>query len=104
MRKIKINCKRIYNTGVLYSTESNEISQIKRNLSEISERIKKLWTGTDNHNFIESFDAHIYDLTNLINYLDGNGKIMNDTALNHNQINVNFYKKIERSEKDEYRG
>ena len=35
-------------------------------------------------------------------FLEENGKILKDTALEHSQINSSFVAQIERSEKDEY--
>ena len=102
MRKIKFNCKQIYDTGTLYDAKIEEIREIKNEMANISNRIKENWTGDDNHNFLESFNAHIYDLTNIINYLEGNGKIMKDTALNHGKVNEEFFSRIERSDNNEY--
>ena len=102
MRDIKINCKKVYDTGIIYENELEKIKQIKEKLTNISSKIKEEWTGDDNHNFLESFNAHIYDLGNLMTFLEENGKILKDTALEHSQINSSFVAQIERSEKDEY--
>ena len=96
MRDIMINCKKVYEVGSLYKNKKEEIDMIENNLKSISDNIKEAWTGADSHNFTESFGAHIYELENLKNYLDGNSEILKNNALEHNQSNKAYASRLER--------
>ncbi len=96
MRDIVINCRKVYEVGSLYKNKSDEINIIENNLKKISDNIKSAWSGADSHNFIESFEAHIYELENLKNYLEGNSKLLKNNALEHNQSNNKYASRLER--------
>lgn len=102
MRELRINCKKVYDTGSIYGIEANEISEIKKRLDKISEEIGESWSGGDSHNFLESFNAHIYDLNNLINFLNGSEKILKNVALNHSRYNHDFIKRVKNNEQEEH--
>lgn len=100
MRELRINCKRVYDTGSVYGIGANELIEIRKRLNNISLDIKEIWSGGDSHNFLESFNAHIYDLNNLINFLNGSEKVLKNVALNHNRYNHEFVKRVENNERD----
>ena len=103
MHDIRINCKRVYDVGINFNEEASKLIEIKNNLTGISNRVKEAWTGDDRHNFLESFDAHIYELENIANYLKDDEKLLKNIALCHAQINEDFAKQTERSGEDEHR-
>ena len=98
---IKINCRKVYETGQEYQKDAEVIKEKAKKLQEISSSISKSWTGMDSHNFQLSFNEHIKSLDDLINFLEVNQDILKKSSLNHNIVDDNFKNKMKRSEIDE---
>lgn len=98
---IKINCRKVYETGLEYQNDADVIKEKKEKLQEISSSIDEAWTGMDSHNFQVSFNEHIKLLDNLISFLEENQEVLKNSALNHNIVDNNFKSKMKRSELDE---
>ena len=101
MRDIIINPKKTYDLGSIYQNNASEITVVLKKLTEISDKISKDWVGDDSHNFTESFNAHIYELNNFINYLNEYSKILKTDALSHSDTDNQFVKEVERSDLNE---
>ena len=101
IRTIKINCKHVYDSGLKYEKEAEEITNIQKKLLSAYSEIKKIWPGVDGHNFLVSFDSHITELNDLVSFLDEEAFILKGTALEHNQIDNEFVEKMKRSDIDE---
>ncbi len=99
--RLRINCKRVYETGVDYTNISEEITKIQEDLKKCHEEIENNWSGVDSHNFLVSFDKHITDLTQINKFLNFNADILKKNALEHSTIDNNFATKMERSELDD---
>lgn len=99
--RIRINCRKVYDNGVYYQDRSEEIINIQQELNNISSEIESIWGGADGHNFLVSFNTHINNLDQIINFLHDNGSLLKKNALNHNGIDNNFAAKMERSDIDE---
>ena len=100
--RIRINCKKVYDNGVDYIENSEEILEIQKDLKQISEDIKNAWKGADDHNFGVSFNKHIADLDLIIGFLSENGDLLKQNASGHEGIDNNFATQMERSEIHEY--
>ncbi len=98
---IKINCRKVYETGLEYENDAEVIRKKAEKLQEISSSIDEVWTGMDSNNFQVSFNEHIKSLDNLINFLEENQEVLKKSALNHNIVDNNFKNKMKRSEIDE---
>ena len=103
MHNIKINCKIVYDSGKNFADKSEKISQIAKRLNDSSDKIKEAWEGEDGHNFLESFNSHIFELGNVSNYLKDNGSLFKSIALNHGNVHEEFVRKAGRSDIDEHR-
>ena len=101
MAYIKINPRKVYETGMKYENWASDIAGYKKELETISDNINIAWSGDATHNFQVSFKAHIEKLTDIINALDYNGKILKENALNHSISDNNLGIKMERSDMDE---
>lgn len=100
-RGIKINCKRVYETGLNYNKEAEMVKQEQDKLNNISSEINNAWTGGDSHNFLVSFNEHIEALDEIIEFLDNNANILKRNALEHSNIDTNFTNDMKRSEIDD---
>ncbi len=100
-RGIKINCKRVYETGLKYNREAELIREEQQKLSEISNTISTIWTGGDSHNFQVSFNDHIKSLDEVINYLENKAMILKGNALDHSTVDNDFTNKMKRSDMNE---
>ncbi len=100
-RRIKINCRKVYDNGEEYQTVSDEIVEIQKRLDKISNDISSIWTGAAGNNFIVSFNRHIKNFDAVVNFLGDNGQLLKKNALEHGNIDGDFAQKVERSELDE---
>lgn len=98
---IKINCRKVYETGLEYENDAEEIRKKASKLQEISSSIDEVWTGMDSNNFQVSFNEHIKSLDTLIDFLEENQEVLKQSALNHNIVDNNFKSKMKRSELDD---
>ena len=99
--RFKINCKKVYDNGVYYIKESDDIKTIQKELDNISSEIAKIWGGEDGHNFIVSFNEHIKNIDAIVNFLGENGTLLKNNALEHSGIDNVLATKVERSDMDE---
>lgn len=98
---IKINTRKVYDSGVLYKNQGEVASSIKNNLMNIADDIEKNFTGPAGHNFLVSFRTHISKLDDVIMILDENGDILKENALGHGSEDNTFASNVERSDIDE---
>lgn len=98
---IKINCRKVYETGLELEKDAEVIKEKRKKLQEISDSINEAWKGMDSHNFQVSFNEHIKSLDEFIAFLNVNQEILKNSALNHNVVDNNFKNKMKRSEIDE---
>ena len=89
-KKIIINPKKVYEMGTKYKNEADEIKYKKRELEEIVYRISQIWKGTASVEFQASFSQHIYELTEIIDFLNDKSIILKASALEHNNNDNNF--------------
>ena len=99
--RLRINCKKVYETGVDYTNISEEIIKIQGNLKNSYQAIENNWSGVDSHNFLVSLDKHINDLEQIYSFLNYNGELLKKNALEHGTIDNNFATKMERSDLDD---
>lgn len=104
MGKLVINCRNVYEAGLKYNEKAEEVKEIEKNMTFISNKIELIWQGIDSHNFIESFNAHIYDLKNIESFLSNSGNVMKSVAIEHNEANDVFASKLERIERSDDNG
>ena len=100
-RKIKINCKRVYETGLKYTKQAELIMKEQQKLNAISGEIESAWTGADSNNFLVSFNKHIEELNNIMAFLNNESGILKANALEHSNIDINFTNKMKRSGMDD---
>ena len=99
--RIKINCKKVYDSGMDYISASEEITNIQKRLDKISNEVYDILGGAPGNNFIKSFNEHIKDFDAVINFLGDNGTLLKKNALEHGNIDGIFVTQMERSELDE---
>lgn len=98
MMPIKINCRKVYETGIKYQKAAETIKESQNELESISSEILSAWTGGDSNNFLISFNEHIKKLENIEDFLDSNGVILRGDALDHNTVDNDFSEQMKRSE------
>ena len=101
MSYIKINPRKVYETGMEYHTYADRVITDKAKLNGIKEKVAEIWTGEDSHNFGISFGSHIDELDEVINFLEAKSALLKENAFNHNTSDNNFKTKMERSDMDE---
>ncbi len=97
-KSIKINCKKVYETGLNYEQKAEILKRIQKDLDESKQKIEKSWKGKDYNNFVINFNNHINDLSYFINFLTNKGELLKNKAINHNAIDNNLSTKIKRNE------
>ena len=102
-RKIKINFRIVYDTGVSYEILSSDLKRIQEEMRAISNGVLEAWSGVDSQNFNISFLSHVEELNSLISFLEFKSDLLKKTALNHNAVDKEFLEKIKRSDMDEQR-
>ena len=100
-RGIKINCKRVYETGLKYNQKADLVKQEQDKLNKISSNIGSIWTGGDSHNFLVSFNEHIKALDEIADFLNEKANILKGNALEHSNVDTNFSNKMKRSDMNE---
>lgn len=100
-KSIKINCRKVYETGLSYDRASELVKENQKKLFQISSAIGNVWTGSDSNNFQVSFNQHIQSLDEIINFLTEKASILKGNALDHSTIDNNFSIKMKRSDIDE---
>lgn len=98
---IKINPRKVYETGIKYHNYADEVIEAQRNLGIIKDKLSTAWTGEDSHNFQVSFQNHIDLLDSVIDFLEEKSFTLKETALNHNTSDNNFKTTMERSDMNE---
>lgn len=99
---IKINCRKVYDTGLAYEDNAQQLSEIKKSLEDISSSVQNAWNGVDSTNFINKLNNHISSLDYLISFLNDKGKLLKNKAVKHNAVDNEFLSRIRRSDIDEY--
>lgn len=99
--KIKINCRKVYDTGVSYNKASDSIKESQSNLTTLAGEIASIWKGADGNNFQASFNEHIKSLDTIVDFLEDKSAILKGDALDHNTTDNNFVAKMKRSDLDE---
>lgn len=99
--KIKINCKRVYDTAVFYDESIQKINSLKQELLIISHNISKVWQGLDSKNFNVKFNNHIEKLDDLIFFLESKSMLLKKIASLHNSVDDNFADAMKRVGSDE---
>lgn len=97
-RGIKINCRKVYETGISYHNAAESIKENQRELANISSSIASVWTGGDSNNFQVSFNQHIKALDGIINFVEGKASVLKGNAMEHNHVDNNFGAKMKRSD------
>lgn len=101
MEKIKINPRKVYETGIKYQQYADDVRTAQSKLRGIREKIGDAWTGEDSHNFQVSFENHINLLDSIVDFLEEKSFVLKENALNHNTSDENFKTTMERSDIDE---
>ncbi len=99
--RILINCRKVYETGEEYLDSSERIKEYQEDFKRTKNKISYIWKGGDSYNFLTSFQSHIDKLTDFINYLEFEGELLKNNALDHNTSDNNFSTKMKRSDYDE---
>ena len=99
--RIKINCRKVYDSGEFYEKYSNDIKDIQKELTKLSDEINEIWGGVDGDNFAKSLENHNKEFNAVVNFLDFNGDLLKRSALEHGNIDNVFTEKVERSDLDE---
>lgn len=97
-RKIKINCKKVYDVGNFYQESADKIRKMKNDLLEISANISTSWQGVDSNNFNSRFNSHIEYLDNLINFLEAKSTVLKKTSTAHNVVDSDFSERMKRND------
>ena len=97
-RGIKINCRKVYETGLTYHKAAELIKENQNQLSNISSSIGEIWTGGDSNNFQVSFNQHIKALEEIISFMEGKSSVLKGNAMQHNNVDNTFGSKMKRSE------
>ncbi len=98
---LRINYKKVYDTGLYYKYISEILECKKEELKAISSNIQDSWKGVDSHNFLVSFNNHIEELNYLIEFLDNDSSVLKGCALDHNSTDSKFAENMKRSDIDE---
>jgi len=98
---IKINPRKVYETGMKYHNYADEVIAAQSKLEKIREDLSTAWVGGDSHNFQVSFQNHIDLLDSIIDFLEEKSFTLKETALNHNTSDNNFKTTMERSDMDD---
>ena len=100
-RIIKINCKKVYESGNKFEKEAEVIEQTQKEITKIGEEIATIYQGEDGHNFQVSFNKHISAFDDIVEFLNDKAFILKGSALEHNGVDNNFNEKMKRRDIDE---
>ena len=99
--KIKINCKKVYDTAVFYGDSAQRISELKKELSTISSNVSNAWQGVDNNNFTVTFNNHIEQLNELVSFLESKSLLLKKISSLHNSVDNDFSNSMKRVDLNE---
>lgn len=98
--KIKINCKKVFDTGLEYENYAERLIDIKNKLENLSSSISSSWQGKDSDVFIAKLDFNISSLDELIEFLFDKGYLLKDKSSKHGATDKKFIDDIKRSDDD----
>ena len=99
--RIRINCRKVYDNGVFYEKNSDELVLVQKELDDICNEVGKIFGGPDGHNFQVSLTNHLQALDDVVNFLGENGDLLKKNALEHSGLDNTFATKMERSDMDD---
>lgn len=100
MSKIKINCKKVYDTGLEYENYAEKLIDIKKKLESLSSSISSSWHGKDSAIFTAKLDLNISSFDDLIQFLFDKGYLLKDKSSKHGNTDKKFVDDIKRSDDD----
>lgn len=101
MRKIKINCKKVFDTGVFYENKAEEIRNLQKELETIESEISNIWNGQDATIFSLKMGVNTKKLNNIIDFLNESASVLKKVSTNHSSVDNEFAKKMNREDIDE---
>ena len=97
---IKINCKKVFDTGVIYINDSKKIGEIQDRLDSVCSGISSIWKGVDSSSFQSKFCEFVDGLDSLRDFLDNRGVLLKGNALDHGNVDHEFANNMKRKENE----
>ena len=94
-RIIKINCQKVYKTGLLYMQDAEQLKSYQEELRKVLSNVKDSWQGADSNNFAIRLEQYIESLDDIVIALEEKSDVLKSSALNHNN---EFLERMNRSE------
>ena len=97
-RIIKINCQKVYKTGLLYMQDAEQLKSYQEELRKVLSNVKDSWQGADSNNFAIRVEQYIESLDDIVIALEEKSDVLKSSALNHNTVDNEFLERMNRSE------
>ena len=97
-RIIKINCQKVYKTGLLYMQDAEQLKSYQEELRKVLSNVKDSWQGADSNNFAIRLEQYIESLDDIVIALEEKSDVLKSSALNHNGVDNEFLERMNRSE------
>lgn len=97
-RIIKINCQKVYKTGLLYMQDAENLKTYQDELRQVLSNVKESWKGVDSNNFAVRLEQYIESLDDIVIALEEKSEVLKSNALNHNTVDNEFLERMKRSE------
>ena len=65
-RIIKINCQKVYKTGLLYMQDAEQLKSYQEELRKVLSNVKDSWQGADSNNFAIRLEQYIESLDDIV--------------------------------------
>lgn len=89
-KTFKINCRKLYETGLYLDKQIEELKINIMEMKEISNDIKTIWNGKDYNNFNTNFTSYLDSINLIEEEILNKSKIMKDIAKKHNLVDTNL--------------
>lgn len=93
----KINCRKLYETGIYVDKEVEELKLNVIKMKKISEEIKKVWNGKDYNAFHDNFIEYLNSMDVVEKTMLEKSRIMKGAALKHNNIDTDLMNMMDRN-------
>lgn len=91
-----LDCCEVHQKSVFLEESSNQFESIRKEMIEISNRLKEIWSGEDANVFFQKFDSYLEHLQAVSNYLLDKSSLFEKASSLHDRTDTTLKEKVQR--------
>jgi len=89
-KTFKINCRKLYETGLYLDKQIEDLKTNIMEMKEISNDIKTIWNGKDYNNFNTNFTSYLDSINLIEEEILNKSKTIKEIAKKHNLVDTSL--------------